>query len=202
MTQFCSECTYLEIDNFNEADLYGKFYCEKRLERHGANEYACDRFCKAYSRSSNVSNSAYEYSKYHGSSGCYLTTIICKILGFNDNCIYLNKMRNFRTNVLQKDEKYKRLLVEYDIIGPKISKFLENDPLNKQIALNCFNRYIVPIINYIDTNKDMAISEYINMTNMLKGLYNINLEVDNKVIENAKISESGHGVYVLKSSYN
>ena len=111
-------------------------------------------------------------------------------------------MRNFRTNVLQKDEKYKRLLVEYDIIGPKISKFLENDPLNKQIALNCFNRYIVPIINYIDTNKDMAISEYINMTNMLKGLYNINLEVDNKVIENAKISESGHGVYVLKSSYN
>ena len=32
MTQFCSECTYLEIDNFNEADLYGNFIVKKGLK--------------------------------------------------------------------------------------------------------------------------------------------------------------------------
>lgn len=46
-----------------------------------------------------------------------------------DNNIYLETMRNFRENVLQKDEKYKSLLVQYDIIGPKIAQYLMLDPL-------------------------------------------------------------------------
>ena len=45
---YCGECTYLKP---NDPDLYGRYWCEKRLERVLANNEACYRFCTAYSRS-------------------------------------------------------------------------------------------------------------------------------------------------------
>lgn len=195
---FCSECAYL---NLNSNDIYGKFWCEKKLEWHTACELECDRFCKAYYRSSSESESAYRYSKENsGSSGCYLTTMLCNILGMPDNNYYLETMRKFRNNVLQNDEKYKPLLVEYDIVGPKIAEALNNDPLKHTIALKYFNTYIIPVIDLLRQNKnDAAIQLYINMTNSLKNFYGLgNIGITTLEIENADIKESGHGIYKQK----
>lgn len=198
MAYYCSECTYLNLDS---KDIYGKFWCEKRLERHMANELECNRFCKAYSRDENVSKSAYQYSVEHSSdSGCYLTTILCNILNLPDNNVYLNTMRNFRNSFLQNDETYKPILVEYDIIGPKLAESLNNDPLKKTIAIKYFNKYILPITNLINENKnEKALNEYIKMTNSLKELYGFNCLSPSKIeIENADIKQSGHGIYKVK----
>lgn len=197
MSNYCSECTYLDLSS---GDIYGKFWCEKRLERHLANELECNRFCRAYSRDSSVERSAYEYSIEHSSSGgCYLTTMICDILGYNDNNEYLNTMRTFRNNILQKEDKYKPLLIEYDIIGPKISKVLNNDPLKNSIALFYFNKFILPITNLIKNNKkEEAINSYIVMTNNLKNFYGISNTISSIEIDAVDINESGHGIYKVK----
>lgn len=198
MAHYCAECTYLDLSS--ERD--GKFWCEKRLERHAANELECDRFCEAYSRSSSVSKSAYDFSeeKTSSGSGCYLTTIICNILGLPDNNIYLKTLRDLRDNVLQKDQKYKKLLVEYDIIGPKIANYISKDPSKKIIANNYFYNYIIPIIYFINEgNIEKAIQLYTTMTNKLKNLYNLdNINLTTIEIDEANILESGHGKYVKK----
>lgn len=193
----CSECTYLNPDN---PDLYGKYWCEKRLERVSANQSECYRFCRAYGRSSNVSKSYEDYSKDNSNDpSCYLTTMLCEILKINDNNFFLNTMRSFRNNILQKDEKYKPILVEYDIIGPKIAKSLSIDPLKYQIAANAFYKYIKPIIKLIkEKNYDQAILMYMEMTNNLKSFYNIDTSISIDEINNADINLSGHGVYTKK----
>ena len=195
---YCSECTYLNLES---CDLYGKFWCEKRLERHSADEKECNRFCKAYSRDQSVSNSAYKYSIEHSSSpGCYLTTVMCNILKIPDKNYYLNTMRNFRNNILQKNIKYKEMLVEYDIVGPKIAKYIKNDPIKYDISSSILFRYIKPICLMINENKnEKAIEKYKEMTNKLKIIYNIsNDSLNNVLIENANILESGHGIYKQK----
>lgn len=192
----CSECTYLKVD---DPDLYGKYWCTKRLERVAAYE-TCYRFCKDSSKSSYDSKYYENYSKDHsGSPGCYLTTIMCKILDMDDDNPYLTTMRNFRNNVLQKNNKYKELLVEYDTIGPKIANNLENDPLKSQIAFDSLFNYIVPITDLIKKEEyDKAIELYKSMTNKLKTFYNLNNTISVNDIENADIKESGHGIYKTK----
>ena len=197
MANYCGECTYLDLST---GDEYGKFWCEKRLERHLANELECNRFCRAYSRDSSVAKSAYDYSKDKSSSGCFLTTMICSILNLPDNNTYLETIRNFRNQVLQKDDKFKPILVEYDIIGPKISEALNNDPLKNKIASKYFENYIKPITILIN-NKDFngAINLYITMTNNLKNLYGLgNINISSIEIDASDIKESGHGIYKSK----
>ena len=60
----CSECTYL-------GNCYddGTFWCEARLESVYANQQECYRFCRAYSRSSNLSDSYAKYSEDKRNSG-------------------------------------------------------------------------------------------------------------------------------------
>lgn len=192
----CSECTYM---NPSDPDIYGKYWCEAKLERVHAFQSECYRFCRAYSRPSNVSDSYERYSKDKSSDPCYLTTMMCSILKMSDDNVFLNTMRNFRKNILQNDEKYKELLVEYDIIGPKIASNLYNDPLRYQISANAFFKYIKPITKLIRENKNNeAIKSYIEMTNNLKAFYNINTTITMNMIECADIKESGHGIYKTK----
>lgn len=197
MSNDCAKCTYLDL---NSGDIYGKFYCEKKWERHLASDPNCSNFCIAYSRDYNTIENAYRYSNDHSNSGCYLTTILCNILGMQDNNSYLTTMRDFRKNVLQTNEQYKYLLVEYDIIGPKISELLNNDPSKITIAYNLFYQYITPIVNLIKTEQyNLAIIFYIDMVNSLKTLYKLNsTSISALEIENADIKLSGHGIYKVK----
>lgn len=191
----CVDCTYLDI-NYG-ANSSGAFWCEKKCERHLATDPTCGSYCEAYNRDYNTKKNALECANSNSGGGCYLTTIICKVLRLPDNNIYLQTIRNFRDNHLQKDIKYKKILVEYDIIGPQIAKALENDPV---IAKLYFDRYI-RVISALIQGKDynLAINKYIEMTNSLKNFYGItdqNLTIE--AIYNADIENSGHGKYVQK----
>ena len=42
----------------------------------------------------------------NATSGCYITTIVCDVLGLDDDCSLLNNLRSFRDNILQKDAKF------------------------------------------------------------------------------------------------
>ena len=127
----CAECTYLDLEDSNSE---GKYWCDKKCERHLSTDPECGSFCRAYSRSDGAISNAISYSKSKTDPPCYLTTMLCNILNLPDNNIYLETIRIFRANVLQKDEKYKKLIVEYDVIGPVIANALNNDPLKEVIS--------------------------------------------------------------------
>lgn len=194
----CSECTYLNPDKCYSD---GTFWCERKLECVYAYQKECYRYCEAYSRPSSVARSCEEFSrdKSTSSSGCYLTTMLCSILKMPDDNPFLNTLREFRNNVLQKDEKYRALLVEYDVVGPVIANNLNNDPLKYQIAATTFLKYIKPITKLVREKKnEEAVNAYLDMTNGLKTFYDVNTTLDIETINNADINLSGHGVYKVK----
>ena len=56
----CSECAYIKT---NDPGLYGKFWCEKKLERVSAVQIEYYRFCRAYSRSYSKISALEQFSK-------------------------------------------------------------------------------------------------------------------------------------------
>ena len=135
----------------------------------------------------------YEYSTNSG-SGCYLTTIMSKLLHYSDDNYYLNTLRSFRDNVMINNPEYIPLLLTYDIIGPQISDKLEHDKSGIDIAKVFFNRYIISAVNAIENGKEEhAINIYKTMTIELANHYNINPTIVNIDINNIDTSNLGHG---------
>lgn len=198
MAHTCSECTYLNLDK-EYCSNDGRFWCDTKLEWHYADEAECWRYCKAYGRSDSVVKSYLEYSKkcQSNSSGCYLTTIACEILGMSDNNIYLYTLRKFRKEKLQKDDKYKEILVEYDIVGPIIANKLKKEINKDMIAKNLLRMGIAKTVYHIMNDEDLeAIKTYTTMTKLLIEAYNIKIKPTEEQIKNSNINLSGHGKYV------
>ena len=193
----CSNCIHSNPDCVN---IFNQHWCNLKNMRVDSSNPACYRFeriCDEPSYPLEDSNS--DANNNSKNPGCYLTTVLCEILKANDNNPFLNTMRSFRGNILQKDDKYKQLLVEYDIIGPEIAKNLINDPLKYQIAANAFGKYIKPITDLIrKKDYEQAVNMYVEMTNKLKSFYNIETTVSINAIKEADINYSGHGVYTKK----
>ncbi len=135
------------------------------------------------------------------SSSCYITTVVCKILGFADDCGMLRNLRDFRDNILQKNEQYVPLLFEYDTVGPQIAECLEKDYQetngDSELATNLFNFYIQPTASLIEQgNYDEAVSRYQEMTKGLEEYYGI--QVPTEVSLDYDFQAGGHGVLKLK----
>lgn len=190
LESYCAACTYMN----EEADSYGKYYCNKKGERRYASDPKCYNWCEAYRRSTYARENMYENSKSHQSSGCYLTTAMCNILGYPDDNYYLQTLRTFRDTVLKQDVKYYPLLVTYDVIGPTIALNLSQDKDRVQIAKTMLNNYISKAVTAIEENKTSeATNIYLAMTNALAEKYNINTKVITVNPEEIDIASLGHG---------
>ena len=144
---YCAACTYMSERGS------GKYWCERKGEDRYASDPKCYNFCEAYSRSNYARENMYESSRNSSSSGCYLTTIMCKILKYPDNNYYLNTLRKFRDEVMKPNPKYIPLLLTYDNIGPMIANSLEHDSAKKEIAYTFFTHYITQAVNAIENKK-------------------------------------------------
>ncbi len=136
------------------------------------------------------------YEARNPEPSCYITTIVCKILDYPDDCGVLNTLRTFRDEVLQKDEKYLPLLMEYDIVGPKIAYALEEDYEKTQdieFATYLFNFYILPTASFVHEKKnDEAVRRYQEMMVGLEEYYSV--APDNSVsYQEYDATRGGHG---------
>lgn len=199
MAHTCSECTYLKAGG-DWPDYNGKYWCESKGEKIYANMQECWNYCNAYNRSDSVARSYRKYSEMHQSNdGCFITTITCEILGMDDKNVFLNSLRAFRKNVLQKNKETLKILEEYDFIGPLIAKKLRNDKDRLKIAENLFVNTIVPVCYNTDNgNYNNAIKLYLEMTKSLITNYNldnlaITIHEDKKFDYTKDYSLYGHG---------
>ena len=194
---YCAACTHLG----ESADYNGKYWCSRKGEDHYACDPKCYSFCEAYGRSNSARANMYENSRNHsGGSGCYLTTIMCEILGYPDNNYYLQTLRNFRDKTMKLNIKYIPLLLTYDIVGPIIADKLNKDPEKEIIAQIFFNKYIIPSVNAINEEKtETAINTYVAMTNALAEKYNINTNIIMPNISEEDYPLLGHGKRRIKT---
>jgi len=148
----CADCEYMNL-----------------YDRNSFDKAWCGHFGKYYPPSNKACSSFKEKGSSIGS--CYLTTIVCEILNFEDNCYALEKLRYFRETYLKNNSQGKMILKEYDEIGPNLSLKLHNISENRRIASNIFDVYILDILNDINNNcYDDAISKYKNMVYYIETL--------------------------------
>lgn len=157
MTNNCNDCVYCEK---NEGFWGDSHECLKKSVRVNPGDPACRDFI--YKSKGN------EYER----SGCYITTIICDILGYSDNCEVLNILRDFRERALKSNMEDLAILQEYDQVGPIISERIKQDEKSISLAMELLQGFIIPCtISIKQGNKDEAVSIYKNMVNMLKVKY-------------------------------
>ena len=124
------------------------------------------------------------------SSNCYITTIVCNLVGFSDECKILKELRAFR-NKMQQDPKYREILFEYDSVGPKIAKNLVKYK-EFDLANGMLDAYIFPTIELLREGKEEeAVKKYVTMTRALEDYYGIKPE--EIVPENYDQKNGGHG---------
>lgn len=159
----CGECLKLDWSNKERFTSRDRYYCNERRKYVSPQDIACSYFSadKSVKKSSNGGS--------YTPSGCYITTIVCDILGYEDNCELLQSFRNFRDNVLKNNPNYLSILLEYDIIGPTISEKIRQEKNNYGLALGLMNYFLIPCANYIKIEDiDSAVEAYVNMVNYLK----------------------------------
>ena len=193
----CGSCRkFRNTNNYYDNDSYDEYYQSQHSE-----EVTEENRGKGYCTRNNywcypTDGNCYYYDgpeKREESSSwslCYITTLVCNRLGLDDNCDVLNTLRLLRGNVLQKDEKYKGILYEYDTVGPKIAEKLSDEDMD--VISKIYDTQLKPIVGLIKLRQyDNAIKRYVDMTKGLEDFYGITY--DGVVEEDYDYSKGGHG---------
>lgn len=178
----CGSCYWLKDKDDDNVLFDGPDYIKGHCIEMGCFYYPDDSICNSYR------------SRDYVGSSCYITTMVCSVLGFADNCEVMNTLRGFRKEVLQKDEKYAPVLFEYDSVGPVIAKKLAEE--DKDIVSGIYISFLEPIANLIKAkNTEQAVEKYELMTNSLKEYYAIDCTED--ISKEYDYTVGGHGVKKL-----
>ena len=156
-------CTYYRW----KGGMFGDYWCDKKDARVDDDHYR--RYCRDYNY-----DECPIYKHTESSGGCFITTVLCNILGLPDNHETLTTLRNFRDNVLKKDKSYKEILMIYDGIGPYVAEALSNDSNREEKAKELYESSLKPIIEEVKNKKyDRAVDHYLYMTLYLISEYNL-----------------------------
>lgn len=159
MADICGQCIFLDPSDCKYGDRY---YCKNKHTRVKVDERACSEFRKVGNQNSS------DYQR----AGCYITTVVCELLGYDDSCEVLEVLRHFRETVLKQDPVYLDLLLEYDQIGPIIADRLRNDNENKILAMDILRSFLIPCASSVKQNmNDEAVAIYKNMVQFLRLKY-------------------------------
>ena len=148
MAFVCSDCvTWV---NSRDANRYGEKWCDydRKYRAADQNIYGCRGF--VWARRS-------------------IITKVCEILGINGQ-EYFDSFDREKEIYLIPGRIDK--LIDYNTVGPVISKRLDSDPNKEQIARNLLEHYIRPASELVKSEKNQeALSLYERMVKMLAVLY-------------------------------
>jgi hypothetical protein len=201
--EFYEKCITCQRYNTNRIENGKGYYCEQHNCYYEPLDGCRSGFFGGYSENKYITDKEINslIGRAKGSSGCFITTAICDILGYSDNCYYMETLRSFRENYLRTSE-YRYLLKIYDDIGPKIVESMQNDSRKFDVAATLLTSFIIPACNYIEKNEyPLAIAKYLDMVEYLEDLYKVNSNVK----ETDDIEDSprlGHGGSIQRTLIN
>lgn len=108
------------------------------------------------------------------SGGCYLTTACMLSMNASDNCNELMILRDFRDKMIDEDEDFKKIVIEYYKKAPLIVNKIEKDNSKKKIYDDIYANTIIPCINFIKNKQyKEAVKVYGDCYNSLKDKYKV-----------------------------
>ena len=187
MADICGQCTRLDWKNKEKYSSTDKYWCKSGHGYKSPNDKKCNYDFCYNPESSHTPNSGYT------PSGCYITTMVCNILGYQNDCALLTLLRKFRENVLKCDFKYYQLLIQYDMIGPEISRAIYQKDDKYAFALHMCDEFLFPCAEAIKEGMlDGAVEIYKNMIQKLSEELNITIP-EAKRSENYELNTLGKG---------
>lgn len=154
----CAQCVYMDL---NDRDSDGWCYCGKKGSYYPPSDSTC-----------------WSFEERSDGGGCYLTTLVCNILGYADNGVILNTFRDFRDKIMNSDPQYKDLLLQYDTLGPKLVKCIEAASSKQSLAEEMKSMYIMPVYESLQKNNyKKAVDKYKEMVLFLEKYYATELAV-------------------------
>ena len=162
------EC--FDCEEYNEYLVKNnEFYCKKMRMVVSLNERSCNTyFIKRDKRKKSE----------RPNTGCYLTTAMCEVLGYDDHCEILETLRNYREEYMMNDDFGLKLLHDYNTVVPIIADNIYNDEEQIDIAITMLYSYIKPAISFINIqDNETALMLYENMTFDLMDYYNIDYDL-------------------------
>jgi len=210
----CLTCKKYDIFSKGDATLRG-YRCLHHM-RPMAMDEECSSYGFDYTRSNRAIEEAVEwigrrgYEPKRDSESCYITTMICKILGKSDSCEELTNLRLLRDKYMTTFDEGLKYLHTYDTFGPLISKKMEEDFNSKDkkdytlkmVRDVLYPEYILVVNNLIKEKRfETAMLAYVQMTYLLVNKYNIyemDINIDTKYLN---INEVGHARCRKLSSY-
>lgn len=172
-----------------------EYQCGNCIESEETNDswrIYCKYYKAYYDKSDSCNHQKRKQKGEDGVAGCFITTIVCDILGYDDKSNILETLRGFRKNVMQKSLEYKEVLYEYDVAGPQIAHAIKEDN-DLELINGMLDFYILPTVNLIrDKKYNEAVARYKNMTKALENYYGIPFE--EKAPVDYDYTCGGHGV--------
>ncbi|MBQ4583421.1 MAG: hypothetical protein IJA94_00800 [Bacilli bacterium] len=187
MAEVCGTCMFLDKDSYREHSYLGRQWKTYHCKECGGYHEETDKGCRYYKES---------LSSGKGREDCFITTVVVNSLGYQDDCIVLRTLRNFRDEILQPDNEKQNILLEYDVLGPLISDSLKNDPNSKRLCHSIMYSYLLPITKMIKYEKDnlKAIACYTAMVMQLKTHYGLNIDpLEWQYVNGVEASKMGKG---------
>lgn len=170
MKEFKGRCLTCVNFDLQEQGNNKMFKCQKY-----GRYMTCDDSCSKYSYNCVRTNAMIEDAF---KEPCYITTILCTILGYEDDCKYLTSFRIVRES-MKNHKEGRNILHEYDVYGPLIADKLHSDFNTDSKKTTEFAKLLEQnFLQYIDyligeKNYCEAIYTYYHMTLYLLGHYNI-----------------------------
>lgn len=209
----CLTCQRYDIYTPKDATTRG-YRCTYHC-RPMAMDEKCPKYAKDITRSNERIDDAVKWLSKHGyeprkdnATFCYITTMLCDILGYPDNHIYLESLRTLRNDFLINKDFGKKILLDYDVYGSLISKKLyEEYTKNKDKVVSMLNGIIIPdflnpLVELIERKDyENAMFLYIKMTFLLMKRYKIHYYPLAIKPEEIDTNNLGHG-YSLTRKIN
>lgn len=106
----------------------------------------------------------YNNSKSSGSTGCFITTVVCEYFGKSDDCIELNTLRNYRDTWLKNQPDGPMLIAEYYNNAPIIVSKMKTSEQFEEYCRYLWNDYIQPCLRFIEKGElEHCKNRYIEM---------------------------------------
>lgn len=171
------EC--FDCEEYNEYLVENnQFYCNKMRMYVSLGERSCNTYFRMRDK---------KKKSEKPNTGCYLTTAMCEVLGYDDHCEILETLRGYREEYMMNTDIGIKLLHDYNTVGPLIADKIHEDEIQIDIAITMLNSYIKPAITFINKEDyETALMIYENMTLDLMDYYKLDYSLLTAYEQNGK----------------
>lgn len=147
----CGSCIHMNTDDY--VGHKDHCYCTYRKQYYNLKESKCSYYC-------------YDPNKdyYDLNHRWHVVSAVLQILQSSSESLGITELYNFRIEVLEKDDKFAKVLQTYDVVGPFLANRLIHDHNSVFICSMILERWLRPINSQVVIGKvDEAIHQYASM---------------------------------------